>query len=154
MKRVLLILLCVAAFVPGLGAAAQNSSSPGTSGSGTGINPAGGEISADTILTISFPVPMVAADRIDAGGQPWPVTSTPKVDGTFLWKSQTEGQLTISSVVAGATHHFSLTPGLKDLDGHSITGDAWTDAALPRRDSPFPPTPVFENHSPPSLASR
>jgi len=125
MKRALFFLLCALALAHGLRAADDNSS-PDTSGSGSGITPAGGDISQGTVLTLSFPTPMVAPDAIDKGGEPWPVTSTPKVDGTFLWKSQTEGQLEISTVVAGATHHFTLAPGLKDLAGKPLSGDQWT----------------------------
>jgi uncharacterized protein YfaS (alpha-2-macroglobulin family) len=127
MKRALLLLLCALAFAPGLRAEdADAGSTPDASGSNGGITPSSGEISDGTILTLSFPTPMVAPDAIDRGGEPWPVAATPRVDGTFLWKSQTEGQLVIASVVAGATHHFSLAPGIKDLSGKPFSGDQWT----------------------------
>jgi len=126
MKHVLLLFVWLLVLAPGLRAADDDDpSAPDTTGTQSGFTPDHGDISAGTILTVSFPIPMVTPDKIDMGGQPWPIMATPKVDGTFLWKSQTEGQLTISSVVAGATHHFSLIPGLKDVAGHPWTGDAW-----------------------------
>jgi hypothetical protein len=146
MKRSLLLLLCALALGPSLRAADDDSSSssaPDTSGSGGwGITPNGGDISAGTVLTLSFPTPMVTPDAIDKGGEPCPVTSTPKVDGTFLWKSQTEGQLEISTVVAGATHHFTLAPGLKDLNGNPPTGDHWS-VDFTATQSPSPPMRNF-----------
>ena len=66
------------------------------------IEPSSGKIAEGDTITITFPVSMVAADLIDVGGQPGPFVGDPKLDGTFLWKSQTEGLFTVSSVVAGA----------------------------------------------------
>jgi uncharacterized protein YfaS (alpha-2-macroglobulin family) len=125
MNRLLIFLLCAVALAPGLRAADDDdsSSAPDTTGTGSGFSPSGGTISPGDIFTISFPVPMVAPEAIDKGGEPWPVMATPKVDGTFLWKSQTEGQLVISKVVAGAKHHFALVPGVKDLSGKPPADD-------------------------------
>jgi uncharacterized protein YfaS (alpha-2-macroglobulin family) len=123
MKRAFLLLLCAVAFVPGLCAADDDSASPDTSGTDTGFTPNGGEIAPNAVVTISFPGPMVPADHIDLGGQAWPVKVTPALDGTFLWKSQTEGQLVVGSVVAGATHHFTVVPGLKDVTGQPVSSD-------------------------------
>jgi uncharacterized protein YfaS (alpha-2-macroglobulin family) len=89
------------------------------------ITPDSGDISPGQVITLSFPIPMVAPDRIDLGAQPWPFTATPKVDGTFLWKSETEGDFTVSSVVAGATHHLALAPGLRDASGHPFSVPSW-----------------------------
>jgi len=68
------------------------------------IEPSSGKIAEGDTITITFPVSMVAADLIDVGDQPSPFVSEPKLDGTFLWKSQTEGVFTVSDVVAGARH--------------------------------------------------
>src|SRR5690242_12935182 len=59
---------------------------------GIAIEPSSGKIAEGDTITITFPVAMVAAGLIDVGNQPSPFVSEPKVDGTFLWKSQTEGQ--------------------------------------------------------------
>ena len=129
MKRALYLLLCVLALVSRLEAAEP--SEDGTSNAkpdagGIAINPNSGDIAPGDVITITFPQPMVAPDRIDMGGQPWPFASTPKVDGTFLWKSETEGEFTISAVVAGATHHFALAADLKDAAGHPFAVPDWS----------------------------
>ena len=84
---------------------------------GIGIEPSSGEIAEGSQITITFPVAMVAPDLIDVGNQPPPFISEPKLDGTFLWKSQTEGAFTVSGVVAGAHHRLTLASGLKDAKG-------------------------------------
>ena len=129
MKRAILYLLCVVAFIPGMRGADDAASSPPPSPSeagGVSISPDQGEIKPGDILTISFPKPMVSPDRIDMGGEPAPFVAKPRLDGTFLWKSQTEGEFTISAVVAGATHHCALAPHLKDADGHAFRVPEWS----------------------------
>jgi hypothetical protein len=69
---------------------------------------------------------MVAADLIDVGDQTSPFVSEPKLDGTFLWKSQTEGIFTGSGVVAGARHRLTLAPGLKDATGKPFVVKDWS----------------------------
>src|SRR5690349_6052548 len=81
------------------------------------IDPSSGKIEEGDTITITFPVSMVATDLIDVGDQPSPFVSEPKLDGTFLWKSQTEGIFTVSGVVAEARHRLTLAPGLKDAAG-------------------------------------
>jgi uncharacterized protein YfaS (alpha-2-macroglobulin family) len=129
MKRALLFLLCIAALAPALRAAdepdASGTDSASTAG-GVSISPDSGNINPGDILTISFPTPMVSPDRIDMGGATPPFVAKPRLDGTFLWKSQTEGEFTISAVVAGATHHCVLAPHLKDADGHPFSVPAWS----------------------------
>ncbi len=90
------------------------------------IEPSSGKIAEGDTITITFPVAMVAADLIDVGNQPSPFVSEPKLDGTFLWKSQTEGQFTISGVVAGARPRLTLAPGLKDAAGKSFVVKDWS----------------------------
>src|SRR5258707_2865937 len=68
------------------------------------IDPSSGKIAEGDTITITFPISMVAADLIDVGDQSSPLVSEPKLDGTFLWKSQTEGVFTVSGVVAEARH--------------------------------------------------
>src|SRR5690349_15037806 len=84
---------------------------------GVVIEPSSGKIAEGDTITITFPVSMVAADLIDVGNQTSPFLSEPKLDGTFLWKSQTEGVFTVNGVVAGARHWLTLAPGLKDSNG-------------------------------------
>jgi len=79
---------------------------------GVVIEPSRGKIAEGDTITITFPVSMVAPSLIDVGDQPSPFVSEPKLDGTFLWKSQTEGVFTVSGVVAEARHRLTLAPGL------------------------------------------
>src|ERR1700745_2205655 len=72
------------------------------------IEPSSGKIAEGATITITFPVAMVAAALIDFGNQPSPFVSDPKLDGTFLWKSQTEGVFTVSGVVAEARYRLTL----------------------------------------------
>jgi alpha-2-macroglobulin len=90
------------------------------------IEPSSGKIAEGDTITITFPVSMVAADLIDVGDQPSPFVSEPKLDGTFLWKSQTEGVFTVSDVVAGARHRLTLAPGLKDTNGKPFVVKHWS----------------------------
>src|SRR5215831_1399553 len=93
---------------------------------GVVIEPSRGKIAEGDTITITFPVSMVAADLIDIGNQPSPFVSEPKLDGTFLWKSQTEGVFTVSAVVAGARHRLTLAPGLKDASGKPFVVKDWS----------------------------
>ena len=90
------------------------------------IEPSSGKIAEGDTITITFPVSMVAADLIDVGDQPSPFVSEPKLDGTFLWKSQTEGVFTVSGVVAGARHRLTLAPALKDATGKPFVVKDWS----------------------------
>ena len=90
------------------------------------IEPSSGKIAEGDTITITFPVSMVAADLIDVGDQPSPFVSEPKLDGTFLWKSQTEGIFTVSGVVAEARHRLTLAPGLKDATGKPFVVKDWS----------------------------
>src|SRR5215831_6288236 len=90
------------------------------------IEPSSGKIAEGDTITITFPVAMVAADLIDVGNQPSPFVSEPKLDGIFLWKSQTEGVFTISGVVAGARPRLTLAPGLKDAAGKPFVVKDWS----------------------------
>src|SRR5215471_12378917 len=93
---------------------------------GVVIEPSSGKIAEGDTITITFPVAMVAPDLIDVGDQPCPFVSEPKLDGTFLWKSQTEGVFTVSGVVAEARHRLTLTPGLKDATGKPFVVKDWS----------------------------
>jgi len=90
------------------------------------IEPSSGKIAEGDTITITFPLSMVAADIIDVGAQPSPFVSEPKLDGTFLWKSQTEGVFTVSGVVAEARHRLTLAPGLKDATGKPFVVKDWS----------------------------
>src|SRR5438309_11027844 len=93
---------------------------------GIAIGTSSGKIGEGDAITITFPVVMVAADLIDVGNQPSPFVSEPKLDGTFLWKSQTEGVFTVSGVVAGARHRLTLASGLKDAAGKPFVVKDWS----------------------------
>src|SRR5438270_4472556 len=90
------------------------------------IDPSSGEIAEGTQITITFPASMVASELIDVGDQPAPFVSEPKLGGTFLWKSQTEGVFTVSGVAAGARHRLTLAPGLKDAAGKPLVVKDWS----------------------------
>src|SRR6266513_3133987 len=55
------------------------------------IEPSSGKIAEGDTITFTFPVGMVSPDLIDVGNQPPPFVSVPKLEGSFLWKSETEG---------------------------------------------------------------
>ncbi len=94
---------------------------------GVTLDPGEGRITDTDSFRISFPAAMAAAEDIDAGGKPPPFTSEPKLDGVFLWKSQTEGEFTVDGpVIPGAVYHFSLAPGLKDLSGNPVAIKEWS----------------------------
>ena len=90
------------------------------------IEPSSGEITEASQITITFPGAMVGPDLIDVGNQPPPFVSEPKIDGAFLWKSQTEGVFTVSGVVAGAHHRLTLASGLKDAKGKPFVVKDWS----------------------------
>ncbi|PYJ54364.1 MAG: hypothetical protein DME83_00015, partial [Verrucomicrobia bacterium] len=77
-------------------------------------------------LTITFPNAMVGTDKIDMSGQPSPFVSEPKIEGGFLWKSQTEGVFTVKAVVAGAKHRLTLVRDLKDASGKRVDAPGWS----------------------------
>jgi len=123
---------CVLAlFLTGAGFAQEEEQEDETSNAkpnagGIVIEPSSGKIAEGDTLTITFPVSMVAPDLIDVGDQPTPLVSEPKVDGTFLWKSQTEGVFTVSGLVAGARHRLTLRPNLKDAAGKPFVVKEWS----------------------------
>src|SRR5881398_2731320 len=93
---------------------------------GVVIDPSSGKVAEGDQITIAFPLAMVAPDLIDVGNQPCPFVSEPKLDGKFLWKSQTEGVFTVSGVVAGARPRLILAPGLKDAADHPFVVKDWS----------------------------
>src|SRR5262249_53141944 len=90
------------------------------------MEPSSGKIAEGDTITITFPVGMVSPDLIDVGDQPPPFVSAPKLEGSFLWKSETEGMFTVSGVVAGAHHRLTLVPGLKDATGKPFVVKDWS----------------------------
>lgn len=93
---------------------------------GVVIEPSSGKIAEGDTITITFPIGMVSSDLIDVGDQPPPFVSRPKLEGTFLWKSETEGVFTVSGVVAGARQRLTLAPGLKDATGKPFVVKDWS----------------------------
>lgn len=77
-------------------------------------------ISAGSEVTVTFAEAMVSATEIDVQAQKSPITFVPEVKGTFLWKSQTEGQFTAAAVPPGATIKVMLAPDLVDLAGKPV----------------------------------
>src|SRR5437773_2718767 len=132
---ILLVAACDLAFGPPAVSSARSdgdedqeeeSSNAKPDAGGIVIEPSGGKIAEGDEITITFPVTIVAPDLIDVGNQPPPFVSEPKLDGTFLWKSQTEGVFTVSGVVAGAHHRLNLAPGLKDANGKPFVVKDWS----------------------------
>jgi len=112
---------------------------------GVVIDPSSGKIAEGDQITITFPLAMVAPDLIDVGNQPCPFASEPKLDGTFLWKSQTEGVFTVSNVVADARPRLTLAPGLKDAAGKPFVVKDWSaEFTTPK----FTITTDFTEHEP------
>src|SRR6188474_254741 len=115
-RRFSLFLLCLLAIAIAGASLAQDeeeedvASNAKPDAGGVVIDPSSGKISEGITITITFPVSIVAADLIDVGDQPSPFVSEPKIEGTFLWKSQTEGVFTVKAVVAGARHRLTLAP--------------------------------------------
>jgi uncharacterized protein YfaS (alpha-2-macroglobulin family) len=90
------------------------------------IEPSHGKIAEGDEITITFPRSMVAIDLIDVADQPCPFVSNPKLDGTFLWKSETEGVFTVTGLVADAHHRLTLASGLKDANGKPFVAKDWS----------------------------
>ncbi|MFL6542576.1 MAG: MG2 domain-containing protein, partial [Chthoniobacterales bacterium] len=105
--------------------ASEKKPNPNSSAGGVSIDPQSGEISPGMEITLTFPRAMVATELIDVGNQTPPIVSQPAVEGTFLWKSQTEGVFSVNSVVAGAEHHFRLASGLKEASGAPFSVPKW-----------------------------
>ena len=125
MKKAWMILLCAFA-VNADAAPKETSSETNPDAGGIVIQPSEGAIAPGDEITITFPVAMVAPNKIDMANQPCPFTSTPKMEGTFLWKSETEGVFAVSSVVAGAVHRLSLVPGLTNAAGRKFEVADWS----------------------------
>jgi hypothetical protein len=90
------------------------------------IEPSSGKIAQGDTITMTFPTGMVSSDLIDVGNQLPPFVSKPKLEGTFLWKSETEGVFTVTGVVAGARYRLALAPGLKDATGKPFVVKDWS----------------------------
>ena len=127
MNRAIFILICLFAAAVRLEAAPkEDKARTNPEAGGIVIDPSEGEIAPGQELTITFPNAMVGTDKIDMSEQPCPFVSEPKVEGIFLWKSQTEGIFTVSGVVAGAKHRLVLARDLKDAGGKPIAASGWS----------------------------
>src|SRR5438309_1337669 len=97
MKRIVVILACALVGTGAIDSAPKETKSNiKPDAGGVVIAPGEGEISPGDELTLTFPNAMVSADKIDMGAQPCPFVSQPKIEGTFLWKSETEGVFTVT----------------------------------------------------------
>jgi hypothetical protein len=128
MKCALIILLWLLPWI----AHSAETAGPGTDVDGILIEPSNGEIEIGTVLTLTFPTPMVGTADLDVPGRPWPFTGQPELQGEFLWKSQTEGVFTVKQVKAGAAYHLSLAPGLKDLASQPVQPQTGAQNSPPR----------------------
>jgi uncharacterized protein YfaS (alpha-2-macroglobulin family) len=129
-RRFTLLLPCVLVIGLAGGSFAQDeeeeTSNAKPDAGGIVIEPSSGKIAEGDTITITFPVSMIAADVIDVGDQRTPFVSEPKLEGTFLWKSQTEGVFTVNAVVAEARHRLTLAPALKDATGKPFVVKDWS----------------------------
>ncbi|PYJ97975.1 MAG: hypothetical protein DME68_07700, partial [Verrucomicrobia bacterium] len=127
MRRAIFILISVLIAAGNLHAAPKETkSNTKPDAGGVLIEPSEGEIAAGAELTITFPNAMVGTDKIDMSGQPSPFVSEPKIEGEFLWKSQTEGVFTVKAVIAGAKHRLTLVRDLKDASGKRVDAPGWS----------------------------
>jgi alpha-2-macroglobulin len=129
MKRAAFLLIFTFVSAIGLiGAEDEEESASNTNpdAGGVVIDPSQGNIAPGDEITITFPNAMVPTDRIDVGDQTCPFTSEPKLEGTFLWKSQTEGVFTVRGVVPGAHHRLTLAPKLADASGKQVNAPDWS----------------------------
>ncbi len=140
MKRAVIPLVCVLVGLCHTSAAPKETN---PDASGVLIQPSEGEIAPGDELTITFPTAMVSADKIDMGEQPCPFVSQPKMDGKFLWKSQTEGVFTVRGLVAGARHRLTLARDLKDASGKRVDAPSWSAEFTAKE---FSVTTDFEEH--------
>ena len=126
-RAAFLLIFAFVSLTPAIGRAdEEESSNTKPDAGGIVIEPNQGNISPGNEITITFPVAMVPADRIDVADQPPPFASNPKLEGTFLWKSQTEGVFVVRAVVPGAHHRLTLVPKLADAMGKSIDAQGWS----------------------------
>ena len=129
MKRAaLLFIFALVSATQLIGAQDEEDASSNTKPDAGGIvlEPSQGNITPGDEITITFPSAMVPADRIDVADQTCPFVSEPRVEGTFLWKSQTEGVFTVRAVVPGAHHRLTLVPKLADAAGKQINAPDWS----------------------------
>ena len=127
MKRAIVILFCACMGLINLHSApTREKSNARPDAGGVVIEPSEGQIAPGAELTITFPNAMVSTDKIDLSEQRCPFVSKPNIEGSFLWKSQTEGVFVVKSVVAGAKHRLALLPGLKDASGKSVVAPGWS----------------------------
>src|SRR5919197_253279 len=123
MRRAIFLLVALAINLVALQAAPKETAADV---GGIQINPNEGEIAPGDEITITFPAPMVNPDKIDMEKQPCPFVSQPPIEGDFLWKSQTEGVLTVTGIVAGAKHRLALARDLKDASGKRVQAPGWS----------------------------
>jgi alpha-2-macroglobulin len=122
MKCALIVLFC---FLPWIARSAETENA-NSGDDGVLVEPSSGEIESGTALTFTFPTSMIESANIDVPNQPVPIISEPALEGEFLWKSQTEGVLTVKRVKAGTTYHLRLAAGLIDLAHQPVLPKDWS----------------------------
>ncbi len=87
------------------------------------IEPEGGSLANGQEISLSFPAPMVDAERIGTEEPKPPVQFAPEpLAFKLYWVSQTEARLRVlGPVIPGATYAIRTTPGARFLDGAPLT---------------------------------
>ncbi len=95
-------------------------------GAGVSIDGLDEELRPLSTLTITFPVDMVGADKIDAEDAESPIAIWPPADVDFVWSTQTQGYLTINGpLIPGQTYRFRLREGLAGAGGAALPAGVW-----------------------------
>lgn len=80
----------------------------------------------DDAVVVSFATPMVAASAVDSPLATAPVEIAPALPFRFRWRSQTEGELTVTGIPAPATsYRLRLRTGLTDAANRPVAAPAW-----------------------------
>lgn len=96
------------------------------SGGGVNVDGAGDALRPETLLTITFPTAMVPPDKIDAEGAQSPVDIWPTLDAGFIWRTQSQGELTAKApLIPGQSYRFRLREGTMDLADEPLQTAEW-----------------------------
>jgi len=77
-------------------------------------------------LGLTFPSPMVTADKIDLEGIESPVSVWPPLDVNFFWRTTVQGDLFVKGpVIPAQTYRFRLRDGLANAEGVALLTDVW-----------------------------
>lgn len=86
-------------------------------------------LQASAVMQLSFPTAMAAPADFEKPSVIAPVVFTPAVPLQFVWKSATEGELTLHGPLPPDTpHRLELRPNLRDLVGEPVAAPGWSAA--------------------------